>query len=120
MPRQWDGESSRICPLCGRTFTDGGFVIPTDPEHGDSFTYCRTCQDTNEAAFDRYRGPYLPGRVSCRQRTVFDVITADGPVSAHASGALQRAGRLPAVGDFVVLLRQQEAAAFTIVDILPR
>ncbi len=76
--------------------------------------------ETFASAFDRYRGPYLPGRVSCRQRTVFDVITADGSVSAHASGALQRAGRLPAVGDFVVLLRQQEAAASTIVDVLPR
>ena len=48
------------------------------------------------------------------------MITADGSVSAHASGALQRTGRLPAVGDFVVLLRQPEAAASTIVDILPR
>lgn len=76
--------------------------------------------ETFASAFDRYRGPYLPGRVSCRQRTVFDVITADGCISAHASGALRRTGRLPAVGDFVVLLRQQEAAASSIVDILPR
>jgi|GEM_PF-1278866 hypothetical protein len=50
MPRQWDGKSPRICPLCGRTFTDGGFVIPTDPELGDSFTYCRTCHDADETA----------------------------------------------------------------------
>lgn len=76
--------------------------------------------ETLAAAFDRYRGPYLPGRVSCRQRTVFDVITADGSVSAHASGALHRTGRLPVVGDFVVLLRQPEAAVSTIVDVLPR
>ncbi len=76
--------------------------------------------ETFASAFDRYRGPYLPGRVSCRQRTVFDVITADGTVSAHASGALRRTGRLPAVGDFVVLLRQEETAASTIVDVLPR
>lgn len=76
--------------------------------------------ETFAAAFDRYRGPYLPGRVSCRQRTVFDVITTDGSVSAHASGALQRTGRLPVVGDFVVLFNQPEAAASTIVDLLPR
>jgi ribosome biogenesis GTPase / thiamine phosphate phosphatase len=76
--------------------------------------------ETFAAAFDRYRGPYLPGRVSCRHRSVFDVITGDGPVRAHVSGALHRLGRLPAVGDFVVLFRQQEAAASTIVDILPR
>ncbi len=76
--------------------------------------------ETFASAFDRYRGPYLPGRVSCRQRTVFDVITADGTVSARASGALQRTGRLPVVGDFVVLFNQPEAAAFTIVDVLPR
>jgi ribosome biogenesis GTPase len=75
---------------------------------------------TFASAFERSPGPYVPGRVSCRQRTVFDVITADGSVSAHASGALQRAGRLPVVGDFVVLLNQPEAAAFTIVDVLPR
>jgi ribosome biogenesis GTPase len=76
--------------------------------------------ETFASAFDRYRGPFLPGRVSCRQRTVFDVITADGSISAHASGALQRTGRLPAVGDFVVLLNQPEAGASTIVDVLPR
>jgi hypothetical protein len=50
MPRQWDRESPRICPLCGRTFTDSGFVIPISPETGDTFTYCRTCRDADEAA----------------------------------------------------------------------
>ena len=48
------------------------------------------------------------------------MITADGTVSAHVSGALQRTGRLPAVGDFVVLLWQPEEAISLIVDILPR
>jgi len=72
------------------------------------------------AAFDRYRDPYLPGRVSCRHRSVFDVITANGTVRAHVSGALHRTGRLPAVGDFVVLLWQPEEAISLIVDILPR
>ncbi len=76
--------------------------------------------ETLAAAFARYPAQYRPGRVSCRQRTVFDVITADESVSAHASGALQRAGRLPVVGDFVVLLDQPEAAVSTIVDVLPR
>jgi hypothetical protein len=38
MPRQRDVESPRVCPLCGRTFTDSGFVIQTGPEPGDSFT----------------------------------------------------------------------------------
>ena len=62
--------------------------------------------ETFASAFGRYRGAYLPGRVSCRQRTVFDVITADGSVSVHSSGTLQRTVRLPVVGDFVVLLDQ--------------
>ena len=48
------------------------------------------------------------------------MITADGSVSVHSSGTLQRTVRLPVVGDFVVLLDQPEAAAFTIVDVLPR
>ena len=76
--------------------------------------------ETLAAAFARYPAQYRPGRVSCRQRTVFDVITADEGVSAHASGALRHAGRLPVVGDFVVLLDQPEAAVSTIVDVLPR
>ena len=70
--------------------------------------------------FERHRGPYAAGRVTCRHRTVFDVATRDGVASVHASGALRRAGRLPVVGDFVVLLRQPDAAVSTIVDVLPR
>jgi len=76
--------------------------------------------ETLTAAFARYPAQYRPGRVSCRQRTVFDVITANESVSAHASGALRHAGRLPVVGDFVVLLSQPEAAVSMIVDVLPR
>ncbi|MEN6341205.1 MAG: ribosome small subunit-dependent GTPase A [Methanospirillum sp.] len=71
-------------------------------------------------AFERYRGPYVPGRVTCRHRTVFDVATRDGAASVPASGALRHAGRLPVVGDFVVLLRQPDAAVSMIVDVLPR
>ncbi len=75
---------------------------------------------TFASAFKRYPEPYVPGRVTCRHRTVFDVATNDGAASVHASGALHRTGRLPVVGDFVVLLRQPEAAVSTIVDVLPR
>jgi ribosome biogenesis GTPase len=72
------------------------------------------------SAFQRYRGSYIPGRVSIRHRTIFEVITESGFVQAGISGALHRGNRIPAVGDFVVLLRQPEAGASTIVDILPR
>ena len=71
-------------------------------------------------AFAKYSGPYVPGLVSCRQKTVWEVFTDGGSVMAGISGALRKLGRFPAVGDFVVLLRQPEAGATTIVDILPR
>ena len=70
------------------------------------------------SAFVKYGESYIPGRVSSRQRTVFDVITGSGQIQAGASGALHRLGKLPAGGDFVVLLPQP--GAYTIVDILPR
>ena len=71
-------------------------------------------------AFAKYSGPYIPGRVACRQKTAWDVLTGNGPVMAGISGALRKSGRFPAVGDFVVLLHRPEAGASTIVDILPR
>jgi ribosome biogenesis GTPase len=40
--------------------------------------------------------------------------------SAGTSGALRRAGRVPAVGDFVALLHHPDAGVSTVVDILPR
>ncbi len=70
--------------------------------------------------FSKYAGPYVPGRVACRQKTVWDVFIEGGSVTAGISGALKKLGRFPAVGDFVVLLRQPEAGSTTIVDILPR
>lgn len=70
------------------------------------------------SAFEKYGDSYIPGRVSSRQKTVFDVITCSGQIQAGASGALHRIGKLPAVGDFVVLFPQP--GAYTIVDILPR
>ena len=72
------------------------------------------------SAFSKYTGPYIPGRVACRQRTVYDVFVEGGSVQAGMSGSLRKLGRFPAVGDFVVLLHQPEAGATTIVDILPR
>lgn len=70
--------------------------------------------------FSKYTGPYVPGRVACRQKTVWDIFIEGGSVTAGISGALKKLGRFPAVGDFVVLLRQPEAGSTTIVDILPR
>jgi len=71
-------------------------------------------------AFLKYTGPYIPGRVTCRQKTVWDVFTDSGPVTAGISGALKKLGRYPAVGDYIVLLHQPEAGSSTIVDILPQ
>jgi len=76
--------------------------------------------DESASAFSKYTGPYIPGRVACRQRTVYDVFIEGGSVLAGMSGSLRKLGRFPAVGDFVVLLHQPEAGATVIVDILPR
>ncbi len=62
----------------------------------------------------------MPGRVACRQKTVWDVFIDGGSVIAGISGALRKLGRFPAVGDFVVLLHQPDAGSTTIVDILPQ
>lgn len=72
------------------------------------------------AAFSPYAGPYTAGRVSCRQKTAWEVLTGDGPVITGITGALRNLGRFPVVGDFVVLLRQPEAGCTSIVAILPR
>jgi ribosome biogenesis GTPase len=70
--------------------------------------------------FSKYAGPYVPGRVSCRQKTVWDVFLEGKSVTAGISGALKKIGRFPAVGDFVVVLHQPEAGSDTIVAILPQ
>jgi ribosome biogenesis GTPase len=77
---------------------------------------------TNEhaGAFAHFAGPYVAGRVACRQKTSWEVFTDNGPVTAGISGALRKLGRFPAVGDFVVLLHQPQAGATTIVAILPQ
>jgi len=76
--------------------------------------------EEHKAAFSKYTGPYIPGRVACRQKTAWDVIIEGASVMAGISGAMKKLGRFPAVGDFVVLLHQPEAGASTIVDILPQ
>jgi ribosome biogenesis GTPase len=76
--------------------------------------------DEHAQAFEKYTGPYIAGRVACRQKTVWDVLTGEGMVTTGISGALRKLGRFPAVGDFVVLLHQPEAVASAIVDILPQ
>lgn len=74
----------------------------------------------HQAAFLKYSGPYVPGRVTCRQKTVWDVFIEGRSVNAGISGALRKLGRFPAVGDFVVLLHQPESGVSTILDILPQ
>jgi len=76
--------------------------------------------EEHDAAFSNYTGPYVPGRVVCRQKTVWDVLVDGRSLTAGLSGALRKLGRFPAVGDFVVVLDQPEAGTSTIVDILPQ
>ncbi len=76
--------------------------------------------EEHSQAFSHYAGPYVPGRVACRQKTVWEVLIGGGAVTAGISGALKKLGRFPAVGDFVVVLHQPEAGSSTIVGILPR
>lgn len=71
-------------------------------------------------AFSRYSGPYVPGRIACRQKTTYEIFLDHGFIQAGISGAMHRAGKVPVVGDFVVLLHQPEAGTSVIVDILPR
>jgi len=73
-----------------------------------------------DTAFSRYSGPYAAGRVACQHKTVFDVLIPQGSVRVGISGALRRLGKVPTVGDFVVLLDQPETGSRMIVDILPR
>jgi ribosome biogenesis GTPase len=71
-------------------------------------------------AYSKYTGPYKAGRVACRQKTVWEVLTEEGHVTTGISGALKKLGHFPAVGDFVVLYSHPESGATMIVDILPR
>ncbi|MFA5332865.1 MAG: ribosome small subunit-dependent GTPase A [Methanoregula sp.] len=76
--------------------------------------------EEHQDAFKKYSGPYVPGRVTCRQKTVWEVFLEGSSVNAGISGALRKLGRFPTVGDFVVLLHQPETGSSTIVDILPQ
>jgi len=46
--------------------------------------------EEHESAFSKYTGPYLAGRVACRQKTVWDVLVDGGSVTAGISGASRR------------------------------
>ncbi|BBL63462.1 ribosome small subunit-dependent GTPase A [Methanosarcina mazei] len=73
-----------------------------------------------ELAFFAYKGSYIPGRVASRHKTVCEVLVQEAVVQAGISGALQKIGKQPVVGDFVVLLDQPETGSRMIVNILPR
>ena len=73
-----------------------------------------------ELAFSSYKGPYTPGRVASRHKTVCVVLVSGAVVQAGISGALLKIGKQPVVGDFVVLLDQPELGSRMIVNILPR
>jgi len=57
-------------------------------------------------AFPNYISPYEPGRVTCRQKTSWKVITGGGCGIAGISETMRRLCRFPAVGYFVVLHNQ--------------
>jgi ribosome biogenesis GTPase len=73
-----------------------------------------------ELAFSAYKDPYLAGRVASRHKTVCEVLIQGAVVQAGISGALQKIGKQPVVGDFVVLLDQPELGSRMVVNILPR
>ncbi len=73
-----------------------------------------------ELAFSVYKGSYVPGRVASRHKTVCELFVPGAVVQAGISGALQKIGKQPVVGDFVVLLDQPELGSRMIVNILPR
>ncbi|WP_406657517.1 ribosome small subunit-dependent GTPase A [Methanolobus sp. ZRKC2] len=73
-----------------------------------------------ESAFSAYKGPYLPGRIIARHKTVCDILVPDDVIQAGISGALLKSSKQPVVGDFIVLLDQPETGSRMIVDILPR
>ncbi|WP_340818249.1 ribosome small subunit-dependent GTPase A [Methanolobus sp. WCC4] len=73
-----------------------------------------------ETAFAAYNGPYIPGRIAARHKTLFNILTEKGEVQATISGAMRKIGKQPVVGDHIVLLDQSDINSYTIVDILPR
>ncbi|AKB51259.1 putative GTPase related to EngC [Methanosarcina barkeri str. Wiesmoor] len=73
-----------------------------------------------ELVFSAYKGPYTPGRVASRHKTVCQVLVSGAVVQVEISGALLKIGKQPVVGDFVVLLDQPELGSRMVVNILPR
>lgn len=51
-----------------------------------------------ELAFSAYKGPYTPGRVASRQKTVCGVLISGSVVQAGISGTLLKIGKQPIVG----------------------
>lgn len=70
--------------------------------------------------FEKYKGPYLPGRVCTVHKTRYEVITPGGIMSVPVSGAMKSRKVSPVVGDFVVVLHQPDIATEMIVALLPR
>jgi len=101
----------------------GFFMRYSPPECGQNLPVSLETMGWDDgfaSAFAKYTGPCIPGRVACRQRTLWEIFIEGGFVHAGISGALRRLGRLPVVGDFVVVLHQPDTGSDTIVDILPR
>lgn len=89
-----------------------------NPVHSDTNTIPGWNEEL-ELAFSAYKGSYTPGRVTSRHKTVCEVLVPGAVVQAGISGALQKIGKQPVVGDFVVLLDQPELGSRMIVNILP-
>lgn len=94
-------------------------TLPETPTYADKITIPGWDEELG-SAFSLYKGPYIPGRIISRHKTVWDVLVSDNAIKAGISGALSRTGKQPVVGDFVVLLKQAELNSHTIVNILPR
>jgi ribosome biogenesis GTPase len=73
-----------------------------------------------EEQFQKFNGPYLPGRVCTVHKTRYEVIIEGAVISVPVSGAMKSQKLFPVVGDFVVILHQPETATEMIVAILPR
>ncbi len=73
-----------------------------------------------ESIFSAYNGPYIAGRIVSRHKTLWEVVISGEIVKAGITGALLKTGKQPVVGDFVVLLSQEDLHSYVIVNILPR
>jgi ribosome biogenesis GTPase len=120
-----DSDHKTLDALQGTFLTKGSGFFMNSSIPGCADSHSPTLKqlgwtDEHTEALKKYSGPYVAGRVSCRQKTVWEVFLADRSVNAGISGALRKLGRFPAVGDFVVLLHQPESGTSVIVDILPQ